>query len=31
MNERKAVELTLFAGEIRKYGIIKAMKNSKKE
>ena len=31
MNERKAVELTLFSGDIRKYGIIKAMKNSKKE
>jgi hypothetical protein len=30
-NERKAVELTLFSGDIRKYGIIKAMKKSKKD
>lgn len=29
-NEKKAVELTLFAGDLRKYGIIKAMTNSKK-
>jgi len=30
-NERKAVELTLFSGDIRKYGLIKAMKRSEKE
>jgi len=30
-NERKAVELTLFSGDIRKYGMIKAMHQSKKE
>jgi len=30
-NERKAVELTLFSGNIRKYGMIKAMNQSKKE
>jgi hypothetical protein len=30
-NERKAVELTLFSGDIRKYGMIKAMSQSKKE
>ena len=29
-NERKAVELTLFSGDIRKYGIAKAMSRSKK-
>lgn len=28
-NERKAVELTLFSGDIRKYGIAKAMSRSK--
>lgn len=27
-NERKAVELTLFSGDIRKYGITKALKRS---
>ena len=25
-NERKAVELTLFSGDLRKYGLVKAMK-----
>ena len=25
-NEKKAVELTLFSGDLRKYGIVKAMK-----
>jgi len=30
-NERKAVELTLFSGDLRKYGIVKAMTRSKKE
>lgn len=29
-NEKKAVELTLFAGDLRKYGIVKAMTKSKK-
>jgi len=29
-NEKKAVELTLFSGDIRKYGLIKAMARSKK-
>ena len=29
-NEKKAVELTLFSGDLRKYGLIKAMKRSKK-
>ena len=29
-NERKAVELTLFSGDIRKYGLIKAMSRAKK-
>jgi hypothetical protein len=29
-NERKAVELTLFSGDLRKYGLIKAMDRSKK-
>lgn len=29
-NEKKAVELTLFAGDLRKYGLVKAMTNSKK-
>lgn len=28
-NERKAVELTLFSGDIRKYGIAKAMSRSR--
>jgi hypothetical protein len=27
-NERKAVELTLFSGDIRKYGMSKALKRS---
>lgn len=27
-NEKKAVELTLFSGDLRKYGITKAMKRS---
>jgi hypothetical protein len=26
LNERKAIELTLFSGDVRKYGYIKAMK-----
>jgi len=30
-NERKAVELTLFSGDLRKYGIVKAMTRYKKE
>lgn len=30
-NEKKAVELTLFSGDLRKYGIIKAMKRQSKE
>jgi NAD-dependent DNA ligase len=30
-NERKAVELTLFSGDLRKYGIVKAMTRSKKD
>lgn len=29
-NQKKAVELTLFSGDIRKYGLIKAMDRSKK-
>jgi hypothetical protein len=29
-NERKAVELTLFSGDLRKYGLTKAMSRSKK-
>tara|TARA_B110000503_G_scaffold125769_1_gene193651 strand:+ start:2262 stop:2645 length:384 start_codon:yes stop_codon:yes gene_type:complete len=29
-SERKAVELTLFSGDLRKYGLIKAMDRSKK-
>ena len=29
-NEKKAVELTLFSGDLRKYGLIKAMKRSNK-
>ena len=29
-NEKKPVELTLFSGDLRKYGLIKAMKRSKK-
>jgi hypothetical protein len=28
-NERKAVELTLFSGDLRKYGLTKAMNRSK--
>tara|TARA_B100000073_G_C23731081_1_gene570800 strand:+ start:1720 stop:2109 length:390 start_codon:yes stop_codon:yes gene_type:complete len=30
-NEKKAVELTLFSGDVRKYGLRKAMTRSKKE
>lgn len=30
-NEKKAVELTLFSGDVRKYGITKAMKKQKNE
>ena len=30
-NEKKAVELTLFSGDLRKYGLTKAMNRSKKE
>lgn len=30
-NEKKAVELTLFSGDLRKYGLIKAMKRQEKE
>lgn len=29
-NEKKAVELTLFSGDIRKYGLTKAMKRQEK-
>jgi len=29
-NERKAVELTLFSGDLRKYGLTKAMSRQKK-
>ncbi len=29
-NGKKAVELTLFSGDLRKYGIVKAMSRSKK-
>lgn len=29
-NEKKAVELSLFSGDIRKYGLIKAMSRQKK-
>lgn len=30
-NEKKAVELTLFSGDLRKYGIMKAMKRQNKD
>ena len=30
-NERKAVELGLFSGDLRKYGLTKAMSRSKKD
>ena len=30
-DERKAVELTLFSGDLRKYGLTKAMSRSKKD
>jgi hypothetical protein len=30
-NERKAVELTLFSGDMRKYGIAKALHKTKKD
>jgi hypothetical protein len=30
-NEKKAVELTLFSGDLRKYGLTKAMSRSKKD
>ena len=30
-NEKKAVELALFSGDVRKYGINKALKRSKKD
>jgi hypothetical protein len=30
-NDRKAVELTLFAGDLRRYGFVKAMTRAKKE
>lgn len=29
-NQQKAVELTLFSGDVRKYGLIKAMKRQEK-
>ena len=29
-NEKKAVELTLFSGDLRKYGLVKAMKRQEK-
>ena len=31
LNEKKAVELTLFSGDLRKYGLTKAMNRSKKD
>jgi len=31
LNEKKAVELTLFAGDLRKYGLTKAMTRSKND
>jgi hypothetical protein len=31
LNEKKAVELTLFSGDLRKYGLTKAMSRSKKD
>jgi hypothetical protein len=30
-DERKAVELSLFAGDLRRYGLVKAMTRAKKE
>jgi len=30
-NEKKALELSLFSGDVRKYGIMKALKKNKKE
>jgi len=30
-NEKKAVELTLFSGDLRKYGLTKAMSRNKDE
>jgi len=30
-NEKKALELSLFSGDIRKYGMIKALKKNKKD
>lgn len=30
-NEKKAVELTLFSGDLRKYGLTKAMNRTKKD
>jgi len=30
-NERKAVELCLFAGDLRKYGLVKALKRQEKD
>ena len=30
-NEKKAVELTLFSGDLRKYGLTKAMNRAKKD
>lgn len=30
-NEKKAVELTLFSGDLRKYGLVKAMSRSAKD
>jgi len=29
-NEKKAVELSLFSGDLRKYGLVKAMKRQEK-
>lgn len=31
LNEKKAVELTLFSGDLRKYGLVKAMKRQQKD
>ena len=31
LNEKKAVELTLFSGDLRKYGLTKAMSRQKKD
>jgi hypothetical protein len=30
-NEKKALELSLFSGDVRKYGLMKALKKNKKD